>query len=196
MEGTAAASDATEAATVAEAFRITAARCAGEIAVRTRGDEVAWTWGELRERVDALAAGLAGLGLQRGECVALLLSNRPEFHLCDLAVVTAGGTPFSIYQTSSAEQITHVVADAAARIVITEPQYLHAVHAARERLGGQVEHVLLVGSEPAAHTTLLEQVEATPAPGFDAEASVAQIGPDDVLTLIYTSGTTGPPKGV
>jgi long-subunit acyl-CoA synthetase (AMP-forming) len=196
MEGTAAARDATEAATVAEAFRITAARCAGEIAVRTRGDEVAWTWGELRERVDALAGGLAGLGLQRGECVALLLSNRPEFHLSDLAVVTAGGTPFSIYQTSSAEQIAHVVADAAARIVITEPQYLDAVHAARERLGGQVEHVLLAGSEPAAHTTPLEQVEAAPAPGFDAEASVAQITPDDVLTLIYTSGTTGPPKGV
>ena len=85
------------AATIAEAFRITAAERADEVAVRTKGDEIAWTWGELRERVDALAAGLAGLGLERGDTVALLFGNRPEFHLCDLAVVTAGATPFSIY---------------------------------------------------------------------------------------------------
>ena len=70
------------AATIAEAFRITAANRADDVAIRTKGDEVAWTWGELRERVDALAAGLAGLGLKRGDTVALLFGNRPEFHLC------------------------------------------------------------------------------------------------------------------
>ena len=79
------------AATIAEAFRITAANRADDVAIRTKGDEVAWTWGELRERVDALAGGLAGLGLKRGDTVALLLGNRPEFHLADLAVMTVGG---------------------------------------------------------------------------------------------------------
>ncbi|HSD81960.1 MAG TPA: long-chain fatty acid--CoA ligase [Solirubrobacteraceae bacterium] len=196
MEPTTAAREATDAATIAEAFRITAARHAEEVAIRTRGDEVAWTWGELRARVDALAGGLAALGLQRGECVALLLSNRPEFHLCDLAVVTAGGTPFSIYQTSSPEQIQYVVSDAAARIVITEARYLAQVRAAAHALGEQVRHVVLVdGDGGEAGTTPLADVEASGA-GFDAAAAVARIGPDDVLTLIYTSGTTGPPKGV
>ena len=102
------------AATIAEAFRITAADRADEVAVRTKGDEIAWTWGELRERVDALAAGLAGLGLERGDTVALLFGNRPEFHLSDLAVVTAGGTPFSIYMQYGPEQIRYVVSDAGA----------------------------------------------------------------------------------
>ncbi len=70
-----------DAATIAEAFRITAAQREGEVAVRTKDDEVSLTWGELRERVDALAGGLSGLGVGRGDSVALMLVNRPEFHL-------------------------------------------------------------------------------------------------------------------
>src|SRR5881398_3768779 len=72
------------AATVAEAFRITARERTDEVAIRTKGDAFTITWGQLRERVDALAAGLAELGVGRGQAVALMLSNRPEFHLCDL----------------------------------------------------------------------------------------------------------------
>src|SRR3954470_20679856 len=193
----AAARDATQASTIAEAFRITAAQRADEVAIRTRHDEVTLTWAQLRERVDALAGGLAGLGLERGECVALMLGNRPEFHVCDLAVVHAGGTPFSIYATSSPEQVEYVVGDAGARIVLTEQAHLDQVLAARERLGDQVEDV--VGGDGGAPegTTPLADLEATgAASGFDVEASVARLGPEDVLTLIYTSGTTGPPKGV
>jgi acyl-CoA synthetase (AMP-forming)/AMP-acid ligase II len=82
MEETTPRRDAVGAATIAEAFRLTAANRTDDVAIRTRGDEVSWTWGELRERVDELARGLAALGLRRGETVALLLTNRPEFHLC------------------------------------------------------------------------------------------------------------------
>src|SRR5947207_8743293 len=103
--------------TLAEAFRITAAGREGDVAIRTRGDEVTLTWGELRDRVDALAAGLAALGVGRGDTVALI-GNRPEFHICDLAVMMLGGTPFSIYLTSSPEQIEYVVSDAGARVAI------------------------------------------------------------------------------
>ena len=93
------------AGTIAEAFRITAAERADEVAIRTKGDEFTITWGELRERVDALAGGLAQLGLQRGETLALMIGNRPEFHLCDLAGMMVGAAPFSIYSTYTAEQI-------------------------------------------------------------------------------------------
>ena len=95
---------AVDAATIAEAFRITAAQREGEVAVRTKDDEVSLTWGELRGRVDALAGGLSGLGVGRGDSVALMLVNRPEFHLCDLAVMMCGGAGFSIYQTYTPEQ--------------------------------------------------------------------------------------------
>jgi long-subunit acyl-CoA synthetase (AMP-forming) len=183
------------AATIAEAFRITAADRADEVAVRTKGDEIAWTWRELRERVDALAAGLAGLGLERGDTVALLFGNRPEFHLSDLAVVTAGGTPFSIYMQYGPEQIRYVVSDAGARMIMTEQQFLPNVLEARKELP-DLEHVIVIDGDAPDGVLTLDEVIAAPDPGFDAEASVAQLGPQDLLTIIYTSGTTGPPKGV
>src|SRR5689334_4289070 len=88
---------ASQAATIAEAFRLTAADHADRVALRTKDDEVSLTWGELRERVDALAGGLHRLGVRRGDTVALMVANRPEFAIADLAAVTLGATPFSIY---------------------------------------------------------------------------------------------------
>jgi long-subunit acyl-CoA synthetase (AMP-forming) len=194
MESGTQARRATDASTIVEAFRITAASHPDRVAVRTQGDAVTITWGDLRERVDALAGGLAALGVGRGDTVALMLSNRPEFHLCDLAVVTAGGTPFSIYLTSSPEQIEYVIGDAASRIAITEQAYLGAVLEARSRLP-QLEHVIVIDGDAPEGVLTLAEVEGSN-PDFDAEASVAELTGDDVLTLIYTSGTTGPPKGV
>jgi long-chain acyl-CoA synthetase len=186
--------DASSAKTLAEAFRITAADRAGEVAIRTRQDAFTITWGELRDRVDALAGGLAQLGLARGQTLALMLSNRPEFHICDLAGMMLGATPFSIYNTYTAEQIAYLVSDAEAAILICEQQYLPQVLEARRELPG-LAHVIVIDGEAPAGTIALADVEGSN-PGFDVEASVAQIQGSDVLTLIYTSGTTGPPKGV
>src|SRR6266576_2716636 len=111
---------AVNASTLAEAFRLTAAERAEDVAIRTKGDEFTITWGELRARVDKLAGGLAKLGLERGETIALMLSNRPEFHVCDLAAMMLGATPFSIYNTYAPNQIEYVVAAADARILICE----------------------------------------------------------------------------
>jgi long-chain acyl-CoA synthetase len=166
------------AATVAEAFRNTVAEHGDRVAVRTREDEIRWTWAELRDRVDALAGGLARLGVTRGDTVALMTRNRPEFHLADLAAMTLGATPFSIYLTSSPEQVAYVLKDAAPRVAIVEEPF-------KPLVAGHVEYVLGV-DELAGHAV----------PGFDSEPHWRAIGPDDVLTLIYTSGTTGPPKGV
>src|SRR3954467_6029623 len=109
-----------QARSIAEAFRITAEEFPARVAVRTKDDEVSLTWGALRERVDALAGGLAGLGVRRGDAVALMLTNRPEFAMADLAAVTLGATPFSIYATSSPDQIAYTIADSGARVAIVE----------------------------------------------------------------------------
>jgi long-chain acyl-CoA synthetase len=101
-----------KARSIAEAFRITAEDFPDRVAVRTKDDGVSITWGELRERADALAGGLAKLGVKRGDTVALMLSNRPEFHLADLAVMSLGAVPYSIYLTSAPEQVEYVVRDA------------------------------------------------------------------------------------
>jgi long-subunit acyl-CoA synthetase (AMP-forming) len=185
---------AAHAATLAEAFRLTAADREDEVAIRTKEDAFTITWGELRERVDALAGGLSKLGLRRGETLALMLSNRPEFHLCDLAGMMLGAAPFSIYNTYTPEQIRYLVKDAEAKVLICEQQYLAGVLEARAELP-DLEYLIVVDGEAPEGVLALSEVEGSN-PDFDVEASVAQIQPSDVLTLIYTSGTTGPPKGV
>jgi long-subunit acyl-CoA synthetase (AMP-forming) len=182
------------ATTIAEAFRQTVERKPDEVAIRTKGDAFTITWAQLRDRVDALAGGLAALGLKKGDTVALMFGNRPEFHICDLAVMMVGGTPFSIYNTYTPEQIQFVVSDAGARIVMTEQAYLQQVLAARKELP-DVEHVIVIDGDVPEGCLSLEEVESAGG-DFDVDASVAQISGDDILTLIYTSGTTGPPKGV
>ena len=179
---------------LAHAFRITAAGCSERVAIRTKQDAFTITWGELLERVDALAGGLAGLSVKRGDTLALMLSNRPEFHLCDLAAMMLGAAPFSIYNTYTPDQIQYLMTDAQARVIICEQQYLPQILKAREDLPG-LEHVIVVDGEAPEGTLALADVEGSNA-DFDVEASVAQIQSSDVLTLIYTSGTTGPPKGV
>src|SRR4029079_1281108 len=110
-------------ATIAEAFRLTVEDHPDEIAVRTLHDEVAYTWAQLRDKVDALAGGLHRLGVRRGDTVALMISNRPEFMVADLAAMTLGATPFSIYLTSAPDQVSYVVGDAGARVSIVEAQF-------------------------------------------------------------------------
>jgi long-subunit acyl-CoA synthetase (AMP-forming) len=189
----AAAGRAVDAPTLTEALRRTAANHPDVVAVRTADDSVSLTWPELMARVDALAGGLAKLGVRRGQTVAIMLGNRPEFHLADLAVATLGATPFSIYATYPAEEIEYLINDAEARLAIVEQAFLPVFLEARQNLP-QLEHVIVVDGEAPPGTLALGDVEGSD-PDFDP-ASVGSVKPDNILTLIYTSGTTGPPKGV
>ncbi len=193
---------AAHAATIVEAFETTSTALADRVAIRTKGDEQTLTWAQWHRRVRDLAGGLHRLGLRRGQTLAIMLSNRPEFHVVDLAAVTLGATPFSIYQTYAANQIEYVVADADAHIAVVERQYLERLLEAREHLP-QLERVIVVDhpdEESLSEGVLtLDEVEAfgrDPQTQAAVDEAAAQVEPEDVLTLIYTSGTTGPPKGV
>jgi long-chain acyl-CoA synthetase len=181
-------------ATLCEAFQWTARSFAGNVALRTPDDGVSITWEQYAERVQLLTAGLAALGVRRGETVGIMLTNRPEFNLIDSAALHLGATPFSVYNTSAAEQIVHLFANAGNRVVFTERQFLPAVRDALAA-GGPVEHVVLVDGELDGAISL-QTLEASGEPGFDFDASWRAVQRDDIATLIYTSGTTGPPKGV
>jgi long-subunit acyl-CoA synthetase (AMP-forming) len=169
-----------DASTVAEAFQLTAQAHPDRCALRTKEDGFSITWGEYADKVRRTAAGLAGLGLGRGDSLGIMLTNRPDFHWFDAAALHLGATPFSVYNTYTAEQVEYQVQDSGARIVITEKAFA-------DRIRG-VEHVIVVddGGEVESHAR----------DDFDFEAAWRAVQPDDVLTLIYTSGTTGPPKGV
>jgi long-chain acyl-CoA synthetase len=173
------------ASTVAEAFQLTAAAHPERAALRLRDDELSISWAEYADKVRRLAAGLAGLGLERGQAIGIMLTNRPDFHWFDAAALHLGATPFSIYNTYAPEQIQFQVKDADARIVVTEKAFVDRIQA----LEG-IEHLIVVDDDDGI------DVEAHAADGFDFEATWRAVEPEDVLTLIYTSGTTGPPKGV
>ena len=180
--------------TLCEAFQRTAAQFPDRVALRTADGGVEVTWRQYRDRVQSIATGLAGLGVGPGDTVALMMTNRPEFHLCDTAVLHTGATPFSIYNTNPPEMVSYLFDNAENRVVICEQQFLPVVSAAMAS-GGKVEHVICVDGSPE-RTIGLAELERRPSPGFDFDQAWRSVQPDDVLTIVYTSGTTGPPKGV
>ena len=185
--------DTSTSTTLCAAFQRTAAAYPDKIALRTPDSSVTITWGAYAERVRNVAAGLANLGVKRGDTVAIMLTNRPEFHVVDTGALHAGATPFSIYNTLAPEQIAYLFSNAGNTVVVTEQAFLPTLRAAN--VDGQIEHFVAVDG-PADGAITLEQLEASGDPSFDFEASWQAVEPNDVLTLIYTSGTTGPPKGV
>src|SRR5215470_7563009 len=179
--------------TMCEAFQHTVARHPEAVALRTVGGAVSITWEQYAGRVAQIAAGLAALGVRRGDTVALMMTNRPEFHLVDTAAFHLGAVPFSVYNTSAAGQIAHVLADAGARVVVCEEQFAPRLLAVTGETA--VERVVCVDGRPGG-TIPLAEVESGGDPEFGFEACWRAVGPGDLLTLVYTSGTTGPPKGV
>jgi long-chain acyl-CoA synthetase len=186
---------ATHATTLADAFTATAAVHADQPALRTADGATAWTWRQYAGRVKEAAAGLAGLGVRRGDTVALWLANRPEFHVADAAALQLGAAPFSVYSTFTAEQAEHVIGDAGSRVLVTEPAFLE--HALTVLDGGRtaLDTIVLVGgTHPQARGW--DEVLASGPAAFDVAAAAASVTPEDLATIIYTSGTTGAPKGV
>jgi len=185
--------DPVAAATWCEAFQETVARCPGQVALRSSDGAVSITWAQYAGRVRQIAAGLASLGVGRGDTVALMMTNRPEFHLADTAAFHLGAAAFSVYNTFAPEQIRHVLANAGSRVVVCERQFAARLREVAD--GTAVEYVVCVDGKPDGALTLAE-LQARGDRGFGFEAAWRAVPPDAVLTLIYTSGTTGPPKGV
>jgi long-subunit acyl-CoA synthetase (AMP-forming) len=175
-----------------KAFYAQVERLGDRMAIEDEARGVELSWKGLRDTAHKIAGGLAMLGVKKGDTVAIMLNNRWEFIPTDLAAVSLGAVPFSIYQTSAPEQITYLLSDAKSKVAITEEAFLDRIQDARGDLPA-LEHVIVVDGEGGDHT--LDQLMAMD-PEFDPAESVESVGPDDLLTLIYTSGTTGPPKGV
>ena len=185
-----------EGATMAEAFQLTAAEHGDRTAIRTKDDEFSVTWSGYADRVRRVAAGLAATGAGHGDTVGIMLTTRPEFHFADTAAIHLGATPFSIYNTSTPEQIAYLLEDAANRILFTEQAMLDTVLTARDAASSDVETIVVVDGDARDGAISLAELEQRGGEEFDFEAAWRAVQPDDLLTVIYTSGTTGPPKGV
>jgi long-subunit acyl-CoA synthetase (AMP-forming) len=112
--------DTRAAGTLCAAFTQAVANHPDRVALRTMGDEVVVTYAEYAQRVRRTAAGLAALGVRRGDRVALMLTNRPEFFWVDVAIMHLGAVAFGIYTPFAADQIAHVLRATGARVAVTE----------------------------------------------------------------------------
>jgi len=184
--------------TVATRFRDT---------VRAHGDRVAlrwkdgdgwgeWTWADYADRACRLATALAGLGVVKGERVVLMMRNRPEFHVADIATLLLGATPVSIYNSSAPEQVEYLARHCGAVVAIVEDvDYLERVLKVRDELPA-LEAVVIIDDDGRAPGDVLHWADLVQSDPVDLDVAAGIAAPDDLATIIYTSGTTGPPKGV
>lgn len=106
------------------------------------------TWRDYAAQVRRVAAGLAGLGVRRGDTVSLMMANRIEFYPLDVGAQHVGATSFSVYNTLPAEQLTYVFDNAGTKVVICEQQYVDRVRAS----GVPIEHIVCVDGAPPARS--------------------------------------------
>ena len=148
------------------------------------------TYGELDERARRVAGALQAAGVRKGDRVALVLGNTPEFveMLHGAWRIGAVVAPLNVMLTP--EEAGYVLADAAATVVVTDRALLPTVLAVRDRVAS-VERVLVTGSGPAPlETTSYEEALARA-----SDPSPTDLGEEDLALLSYTAGTTARPKG-
>jgi len=183
--------------TVPSQFLKTVAEHGDKIALRARRADGSYREHNYRQYasdVARCAAGLRALGFGPGQRLVMMLRNRPEFHVLDIAAMFCGGTPVSIYNSSSTEQIEYLLNHSEATIAIADdPGFLQRFVAVRDKLPA-LKHLGVLDGEPPegvfSWQTLLDH------PPIDLEEAARAVQPESLATLIYTSGTTGNPKAV
>jgi fatty-acyl-CoA synthase len=158
------------------------------VAIRFNGDSI--TWAQLDDRLHRLAAGLVANGVSKGDRVAILMTNRPEFVEIALAATAIGAIAVPMNFRLAPEEVAYILGDSGSTVVVTDP---------------------MLQPLAAAAITSLEQPPLLAVAGLDGAADAGVIGYDDLLAaerhepefiderdvalIMYTSGTTGRPKG-
>ncbi len=154
------------------------------------------TFAQLGDLAARCAAGLASLGVRKGDRVVMLVRNQIEFHVVDLAVTLCGATPISIYNSSSMEQVAYVAGHCGATVaVVGDADFLSVVDAARPQLPS-LREVAIIDPMPETSESIHRYADLVAHDPVDLEVAAAAVSPEDLATVIYTSGTTGSPKGV
>ncbi|GAB3624708.1 long-chain fatty acid--CoA ligase [Mariniluteicoccus endophyticus] len=163
--------------------------------VRVGDDWEVTTYRELGAEVASVAGALLDMGVEHGDRVAIFCRNRPAWTVVDLAAVSIGAVVVPIYQTSTAQQARHILADAECRVAFVEgPAEAAKVAEVRDQLPHLREVVAFDEAEgTTAYATLRDHRVSHPE---KLDQRLGAVDENDVATIIYTSGTTADPKGV
>ena len=152
-----------------------------------------WTYREFHEETNRMADALRQLGVTKGQHVAILIPNSPEFLFCYFGAMKLGAAAVTINTLLKADELDYILNDSHAPILCTTPHYRKLLDPVWENLT-KIKHLLLTGDEaPTAYpgARLLSRMRADGNPNFQSE-----VLPEDIAAMLYTSGTTGHPKGV
>jgi long-chain acyl-CoA synthetase len=156
---------------------------------------------EFRAAVEEISMGLRALGVSRGDKVAIVSENRPEWAFADLATLCTGAADATIYPTLTAAQVHYILDDSESKVAfVSNAAQAAKVAEVRARLP-RLQHVVRFDPAPMPGTTSLDELRAKGREALAADRDAvrrqaATLTKDDLATLIYTSGTTGDPKGV
>jgi long-chain acyl-CoA synthetase len=160
------------------------------------------SWAELARRSRDVADGLAAIGVQPGDRIAVIGDTNLEWMLADFGILGAGAITATIYQSNQPSECQYIIENSGARYVFCDSAAQVAkIRQVKDRLPTLQGIIRAQGPASDAFERTLEDLERL---GVESrktsprahEERLARIGPDDVATLIYTSGTTGAPKGV
>ena len=172
---------------IADVVRATAARSPAKEAVIFQGR--ATTYAELDQQIDAAAAGIAALGIRKGDRVAVLIHNVPQFIVAYLGIVRGGGVMVAMNTLYTPDEVSFILADSEARAVIVSEPFTATVEGMRETLP-MLEHVVVCADQAPMGAMSWEQMV-----GRGEGAPEVAPTDDDLACIGYTSGTTGTPKG-
>lgn len=171
---------------------------------KVEGKYTGISYSELRSMVVSCSLGLASLGVKRGDNIALISENRPEWVVSDLGIVSLGAVTVPLYTTLTPKQIEYIFNNAGVKLAVVSNQFqLSKV----QKILGQVktlEKVIIMSDKGVELSErvlslfdLLKRGErfGQQNPAYYSD-SIERVKPEDLLTIIYTSGTTGDPKGV
>jgi len=184
---------------------------------QTRGEKTAmrekdlgiwqsWSWSDVAEHVRAVACGLAEMGFQRGDNLAIVGDNRPRLYMTMAAVQCLGGVPVPLYQDAVANEMLFVLQDAGIRFALVEDQeQVDKLLELKDQLP-RLEHIVYDDARGMRHYNqpFIHDIEELMAmgrihnqnhPGF-LDGEVAKGAAGGIGVMLYTSGTTGKPKGV
>lgn len=169
------------------------------LAVKRHGKWETFSTADYRKNTDAVSLGLLAMGFNKGDKIATVSNNRPEWNFMDFGMTQVGCVHVSIYPTISDTEYRHILSHSDARILIVSDQALFdRLHHFVDELDN-LEAIYTFDEVKGARNwrTIAEQAKGKEAHWHRVlEKRRAEVCPEDLLTLIYTSGTTGLSKGV